>query len=103
MHRWDPTTHVPGAFVAGFEEPAADTAQAIVQVTGLLRAEPWDVDDVAFGLALVRLRDEVARLWYQVARRIARREQRALDRSVRRPGPQRRFGHVKARPGARRV
>lgn len=103
MHHWDPTTHVPGAFAAGFEEPAADTAQAIVQVTGLLRAEPWDVDDVAFCLALIRLRDEVARLWYQVARRIARREQRALDRSVRRPGPQRRFGHVKARPGARRV
>jgi hypothetical protein len=103
VHRWDPTTHVPGVFVAGFEEPAADTAQAIVQVTGLLRAEPRDVDDVAFGLALVRLRDEVARLWYQVARRIARREQRALDRSVRRRGPQRRFVHVKARPGARRV
>lgn len=103
VHRWDPTTHIPGAFAAGFEEPASDTAQAIVQITGLLRAEPWDVDDVALGLAMIRLRDETAHAWHDVARRIAKREQRALDRAARRPGPQWRFGYVKAKPGPRRI
>lgn len=102
-HSWDPTTHIPGAFAAGFEEPASDTAQAIVQVTGLLRAEPWDVDDVALGFAMIRLRDETARAWHEVARRIARREQRALDRVARAPGPLRRFGYVKAKPAPRRI
>jgi hypothetical protein len=103
VHRWDPTTHIPGAFAAGFEEPASDTAQAIVQITGLLRAEPWNVDNVAFGLAMIRLRNETARAWHDAARRVARREQRALDRATRRPGPQRRFGYVKTKPGPRRI
>lgn len=101
VHRWDPTTHIPGAFAAGFEEPACDTAQAIVQVTGLLRAEPWDIDSVSLGLAMIRLRNETAHAWHEAARRIARREQRALDRAARRPGPQRRFGYVKSKPGPR--
>lgn len=103
MHSWDPTTHIPGAFSAGFEEPAVDTAQAIVQVTGLLRSEPWDLDALALSLAMIKLRDETAQAWIDVARRIVRREQRALDRAVRRPGPQRRFGYVKAKPGPRRL
>lgn len=103
VHRWDATTHIPGAFAAGFEAPGSDTAQAIVQVTGLLRAEPWDVDNVALGLAMIRLRNDTARAWHEVARRIARREQRALDRAMRRPGPQRRLGYVKAKPGPRQI
>jgi hypothetical protein len=103
VHRWDPTTHIPGAFAAGFERPGSDTAQAIVQVTGLLRAEPWDVDDIALGLAMIRLRNDTANAWHEVARRIARREQRALDRAMRRPGPNRRLGYVKAKPGSRRI
>lgn len=40
VHHWDPTTHVPGVFEAGFEGPAVDTAQAITQITALLYPQP---------------------------------------------------------------
>src|SRR3546814_12895477 len=44
VHHWDPTTHIPGSFAAGFEGPGADTVHAIVQITSLLFDEPWDLD-----------------------------------------------------------
>ena len=103
VHHWDPTTHIPGSFAAGFEGPGADTVQAIVQITSLLFDEPWDLDRLVFALALTRLGIETAETWHRTARQIGLRAQRALDRAVRRPGPTRRFGYVKAKPGERRV
>src|SRR3546814_4757401 len=50
VHHWDPTTHIPGSFAAGFEGPGADTVQAIVQITSLLFDEPWDLDRLVFAL-----------------------------------------------------
>src|SRR3546814_20313334 len=88
-----PTTHSPGSFAAGFEGPGADTVQAIVQITSLLFDEPWDLDRLVFALALGRLGIETAEIWHLTARRIAQREQRALNRAARRPGPTRRFGY----------
>jgi hypothetical protein len=96
MHQWDPTTHIPGTFSAGFEGPASDAAQTMVQVTVLLYSEPWDLDRLALVRAMAQLRDELIADLHRIARRIARDEQRDIDRAVRRPG--RLFGHVKRKP-----
>ena len=101
VHRWDPTTHVPGAFEAGFEGPAVDTAHAIIQITALLYPQPWDLDAVVFVMALNRLREEVSDAWLNTARDIDKRERRSIERAAR--GPLRRLGYVKAKPGKRRV
>ena len=96
MHQWDPTTHIPGVFSAGFEGPASDAAQTIVQVTVLLYPEPWDLDRIALVRAMAQLRDELIEDLHRTARRIAREEQRDIDRAARRPG--RPLGYVKKRP-----
>ena len=97
VHHWDPTTTIPGAFAAGFEGPAVDTAQAIVQATTALFDEPWDLDQLVLVGALGVLRDEIAKDWLATARRIEKREQRSIDRAVR-FGHGRRTGYTKARP-----
>ena len=96
MHQWDPTTHIPGLFSAGFEGPASDAAQTIVQVTVLLYPEPWDLDRIALVRAMAQLRDETIEDFHRTARRIAREEQRDIDRTARRPGQP--LGYVKRRP-----
>lgn len=101
VHRWDPTTHVPGTFEAGFEAPAVDMAYAITQITALLYPQPWDLDAVVFVSALSRLREELADAWVRTARNIDKRERRSIERAIR--APLRRFGYVKAKPGKRRV
>jgi hypothetical protein len=83
LHGWDPTTHVIGAFSPGFEEPATDLAQAIVQVTGVLFLEPWDLDQIATVKTMCILREQVADSWHRVAQRIERDDQRALERATR--------------------
>ena len=89
VHGWDPTTHVAGTFSAGFEEPATDLAQAIVQITGLLFPEPWDLDKVALVKTLCLLRDKVVDAWHRTARKIDKEEQRSLERAARRSGRRR--------------
>jgi len=101
VHRWDPTTHVPGTFEAGFEAPAVDMAHAITQITALLYPQPWDLDAVVFVSALSRLREELADAWVRTARNIDKRERRSIERAIR--APLRRFGYVKAKLGKRRV
>ncbi|MDF7774264.1 DUF5677 domain-containing protein [Sphingomonas sp. AOB5] len=102
MHLWDPTTHIPSVFEAGFEAPATDTAQALVQITTTLYPQPWELDEIVFVKVLGRLRDDTAAAWFRVARQIARREQQDIDRAVRRSAS-RRMGYVKAKPGKRRI
>ena len=96
LHCWDPTTHIPGAFAAGFEWPASEAAHDLVRITTLLISEPWDLDKITLALALKRLHDEVVNGVHGVARRIEKEEQRALDRAANRPG--RAMGYVKRRP-----
>jgi hypothetical protein len=103
VHQWDPTTHIPGVFSAGFEGPGVDTAQAIVQITALLYPMPLNLDQLAFMMALTQLRDETALSWQKVEQRIARQQQRALELTSRRAGPIRRSGFTKSKPGPRRV
>lgn len=101
LHHWDPTTHIPDAFAAGFEGPGIDTAQAIVQVTALLYPQPWDLDAIVSVQTLGRLRDDTAQAWLRAAREIDRRERRWIERATR--APARRMGYVKAKPGKRRI
>ena len=83
VHRWDPTTHVPGTFSAGFEGPAVDAAISLVQATLPLFKEPWDVDRLAHLQALGMLRDKVEKAALDAVRSIERREATTLRRAAR--------------------
>ncbi len=91
MHKWDPTLHVSGTFAAGFENPGVNTAYTLVQVTTALFDEPWDLDKLVELRVLTCVRDDVEVAMNTVARGIAKREQRNMDRAIRRAsvGPQR--------------
>ena len=96
VHHWDPTTHVPGTFSAGFEGPIANAGQTVAQITLLLFPEPWDLDRIALVRAIARLRDELTDLAYRIAKRIEKDEQRSIERAMRRPS--RPLNHVRQQP-----
>ncbi len=85
MHQWDPTTHVPGLFSAGFESSGINTAYTLVQATLTLFGDEWDLDELVELRVLVCVRDDVAMKMGTTAQRIEREEQRAIDRALRRP------------------
>jgi hypothetical protein len=86
MHRWDPTLHVPGVFAAGFEDPGANTAYTLVQITSVLFDEPWDLDRLVQVRTLAFLRDDVEAKFLATAKRVEREEQRNIESAIRRPG-----------------
>lgn len=96
FHRWDPTLHVPGAFSAGFEGPAVDTAFSLLQATLPLFKERWDMDGLAHLQALVLLRDRVQDAATRAVRTIERRHAADVRRASR--SAERRPNARKSRP-----
>ena len=72
-----------GATNAVLEMPGANTAYCIVRMMGLLRSEPWELDDLAMMRASISLRDETYQAFERAAAKLERDEARERQRVAR--------------------
>lgn len=69
-----------GATNAGLEVSGANAAYCIVQMMGLLRSEPWELDDLAMLRAAISLRNETCQAFQRAATKLERDEVRERQR-----------------------
>lgn len=69
-----------GATNAGLEMSGANAAYCIVRMMGLLRPEPWELDDLAMMQAAILLRDETCHAFQRAATKLERDEARERQR-----------------------
>ena len=72
-----------GATNAGLEMSGANAAYCIVRMMGLLRSEPWDLDDLAMMQAAISLRDDTCEAFQRAATKLERDEVRERQRVAR--------------------
>jgi hypothetical protein len=81
----DSELRLAGASNAGLEHAGVNTASSLCRLTSLLLGDPWDLDKLATGYALLRLRDDIAAGFFKAARRLVREEVRvraAIEREA---------------------
>jgi hypothetical protein len=75
----EPGLLIAGATNAGLEEPAARTANTLLQMTSLLFGSNWKLDELVRIQVLINLRDEINRALIRAANRL-RRDENELQR-----------------------